>query len=322
MIRVKQKILDILTSADDYISGEKMSQRLGISRAAVWKHIKSLKNEGYGIESVTNKGYRVVHVPDIISEHGIKSGLKTEFIGQNVRCVRETDSTNNEAARFSSMSDGTVFTAEIQTGGKGRLGKEWVSQKKSGIWMSVLLKPYIAPPNAPEITLIAGLAVCRALKTFGARIKWPNDIVIDGKKICGILTEMSAEIERVNYIVCGIGINVNTENFPKEISDKAASLYTVTGEKHNRCVIIRRVLEEFETLYKEYLQNGFAPLRESYKALCVNIGRHADAVYRDKTVSGEAVDITDTGELVIKTTGGNVIVSSGEVSVSGIYGHI
>lgn len=319
---MKQRILDIISASGEYVSGEKISQKLGISRAAVWKHIKSLKNEGYEIESVTNKGYRIVSAPDIINAHGICRGLNTRFIGQNVRCVRETDSTNNEAARNSLMEDGTVFTAEIQTGGKGRLGKAWVSPDGSGIWMSVLLKPDIAPPKAPEITLVAGLAVCRALKEYGAMIKWPNDIVIEGKKVCGILTEMSAEIERVNYIICGIGINVNIESFPTQIADKATSLYRVTGERHDRCAIIKAVLEEFEPLYTEYLKSGLSPFLESYKANCVNIGRHADAVYKDKTVSGEAVDITDTGELVIKTTGGNVTVSSGEVSVSGIYGHI
>lgn len=320
---MKQKIIAMLKADGGYVSGEKMSQRLGVSRAAIWKNIKALKDDGYSIEAVTNKGYRLLQVSDVINEYEIKSGLKTDFIGQNVRFVYETDSTNNEAKRNFHMSDGAVFAAEIQNGGKGRLGKGWVSSEGDEIMMSVLLKPQITPAAASQITLVAGMAVCRALKEYGAVIKWPNDIVINGKKICGILTEMSAEIERVNYIVCGIGINVNTAAFPDEIADKATSIYAVTGIKVNRCSIMRRVLEEFEALYKTYTVSGFSPLINEYKTVCVNIGKNAEAVFSDgRTVHGIAVDVTETGELVIRTEDGDISVSSGEVSVSGIYGHM
>ena len=321
-MNVKQSIIDILKTDGDYVSGEKISQKLGISRAAVWKHIKALKNEGYDIKSVTNKGYYLASAPDTISEYEIKSGLKTERVGQNIKYVYETDSTNNEAKRFSDMADGTLFIAEIQTGGKGRLGRQWTSPAGEGIWMSLLLKPDIIPEEAPEITLIAGLAVCRALKDFSAGIKWPNDVVIDGRKICGILTEMSAEIERVSYIICGIGINVNTAEFPDELKEKAASLYTVTGEKHNRAEIIKRVMEEFEPLYNEYLKNRLKNIIPEYKSVCVNMGKRVSVIHGESQTIGTAVDMTENGHLVVDTDEGRITVSSGEVSVRGIYGYV
>ena len=319
---MKQSIIDILKTSGGYVSGEKISQKLGISRAAVWKHIKTLKSEGYDIKSVTNKGYYLASAPDIISEYEIKSGLKTDRVGQNIKYVYETDSTNNEAKRFSDMSDGTLFIAEIQTGGKGRLGRAWTSPEGEGIWMSLLLKPDIIPGEAPEITLIAGLAVCRALKSFGAQIKWPNDVVIDGKKICGILTEMSAEIERVSYIVCGIGINVNIMEFPEDLREKATSLYTVTGKKQNRTAIIKRVMEEFEPLYDEYLKNRLKNIISEYKSACVNIGKRVSVIHGGNETIGTAADITENGHLVVDTDNGKIIVSSGEVSVRGVYGYV
>lgn len=319
---MKQSIIDILKNSGGYVSGEKISQKLGISRAAVWKHIKALRADGYDIKSVTNKGYYLASAPDIISEYEIKSGLKTNRVGQNIKYVHETDSTNNEAKRFSDMADGTLFVAQMQTGGKGRLGRQWSSPEGEGIWMSLLLKPDIIPGEAPEITLIAGLAVCRALKDFGAQIKWPNDVVINGKKICGILTEMSAEIERVSYIVCGIGINVNIAEFPEDLREKAASLYTVTGERHNRTEIIRRVLEEFEPLYDEYLKNRLKNIIPEYKSASVNIGKRVSVIHGDSRIIGTATDITESGHLVVDTETGQITVSSGEVSVRGVYGYV
>ena len=319
---MKNNILAMLKSSGGYISGEKISQKLGISRAAVWKHIQSLRNDGYIIKSVTNRGYYLEESPDVINEYEIKNGLKTNRIGRNVKYVYSTDSTNNEAKRRSDEADGTVFAAEVQTGGKGRLGKSWSSPEGGGIWMSILLKPDIVPDEAPEITLIAGLAVCRALKDCGALIKWPNDVVINGKKVCGILTEMSAEIERVNYIVCGIGINVNTAVFPEELRETAVSIYTVTGEKRSRAAILRRVLEEFEPLYDEYLKNRLKNIISEYESMCVNISRRVSVLYNGTSVYGTAVGVTENGRLIIDTDNGRITVSSGEVSVRGIYGYV
>ena len=223
MIKLKQRILDMLKSAGGYISGEKISETLGITRSAVWKHVNRLKKNGYIIESVKNRGYRLVSSPDIIVEDDIKKSLNTEFVGQNIFFYDETDTTNERAKANSTEPDGSVFIAEVQTHGKGSRGRGWTSPRGTGIWHSILLKPDISPSEVSQITLVAGLAVCRAVG-LGAKIKWPNDIVICGKKICGILTEMSAEIDMVNYIVCGIGVNVNMESFDREIQHRATSM--------------------------------------------------------------------------------------------------
>lgn len=318
---MKNKILNILSTADGYVSGENISERLGISRNAVWKHINKLRQEGYEIESVTKRGYKLISVPDVISAELIKDGLDTEFIGQNVVYYDETDSTNNEAKRNSDMPDGTLFISEIQTGGKGRLGRAWVSPKGIGIWMSLLLKPHILPQDVAQITLVAGMATARSVGC-GAKIKWPNDVVIGSKKICGILTEMSAEIERVNYIVPGIGINVNTESFPDELKEKATSLYIESGRKFERYKIVQRFLKEFEILYKKFIKGGIAAITDDYRELCVTIGKEVSVIYPNRIINGRAIDINNNGELIVETDKGIIEVDSGEVSVRGMYGYV
>lgn len=318
---MKNKILNILSTADGYVSGENISERLGISRNAVWKHINKLRQDGYEIESVTKRGYKLISVPDVISAELIKDGLDTEFIGQNVVYYDETDSTNNEAKRNSDMPDGTLFISEIQTGGKGRLGRAWVSPKGIGIWMSLLLKPHILPQDVAQITLVAGMATARSVGC-GAKIKWPNDVVIGSKKICGILTEMSAEIERVNYIVPGIGINVNTESFPDELKEKATSLYIESGRKFERYKIVQRFLKEFEILYKKFIKGGIAAITDDYRELCVTIGKEVSVIYPNRTINGRAIDINNNGELIVETDKGIIEVDSGEVSVRGMYGYV
>lgn len=318
---MREKILNILQSADDYISGERISKTLNVSRAAVWKHIKSLRDEGYEIKSVTNKGYRLASSPDILTEYSVRDGLETKFIGQNIFVYSETDSTNNRAKDNASSPDGSLFIADIQTGGKGRLGRGWVAPSGVGIWMSLLLKPELSPSDVPQITLVAGLAVCRAIG-FGAKIKWPNDIVIGSKKVCGILTEMSAEINRVNYVVCGIGVNVNIPSFDGELSEKATSLLIETGQRHNRAEITRRILTEFEILYTDFLKNGLKNILPDYKSFCATLNREVQVIYKHETVSAAAVDIDADGSLVIEKDGERITVNSGEVSVRGIYGYI
>ncbi|MCH5211671.1 MAG: biotin--[acetyl-CoA-carboxylase] ligase [Oscillospiraceae bacterium] len=318
---MKNTILDILKNAGDYISGEEISRILGISRAAVWKHIRNLKNDGYEIDSVTNKGYRLVNAPDIISIDTLNSLLTTKYTARNTKYFPQTDSTNEAAKRDSSSPDGSLYIAGIQTAGKGRLGRGWESPEGAGIWMSLLLKPDIAPQDISEITLIAGIAVCRAAGK-GAEIKWPNDIVIGSRKICGILTEMSAEIERVNHIVCGIGINVNTPSFPPELQNKATSLLIETGEKTSRTELIAGVMNEFEPLYETFIKSGFKAVRDEYRRLCVTLGKDVQVIYRKETITGKAIDIDDNGRLIVDTNNGRITVTSGEVSVRGLYGYI
>ena len=318
---MKQQILNILKDSDGYISGEDISNKTGISRAAVWKHIKSLKNKGYEIDSVTNRGYRLVSSPDLITADGITQNLNTEFFGRKLFIYDETDSTNERAKAASSENEGCVFIAEVQNHGKGRRGRGWVSPRGTGIWHSILLKPDISPLEVSQITLVAGLAVCRSIG-MDAKIKWPNDIVIGTKKVCGILTEMSAETNMVNYVVCGIGINVNTESFDKEIEHRATSMYIESGDKQIRNDIIARELNYFEYYYKKFLEGGLCAILDEYKENCVTIGRDVTVIYKKENVTGKALDIDENGALVVETADGTIRVTSGEVSVRGIYGYI
>ena len=318
---MREKILDILKNARGYVSGEEMSRELGVSRAAVWKHIKKLRDEGYSIVSVTNKGYRLRSEPDNMSIEKIESMLKTKYIGRKILHFTNTDSTNNEIKRRCDMDEGTAVLAEMQLSGKGRLGRVWDSPRGTGVWISILLKPQIPLNEVSEITLVAGLAACRAIGE-GARIKWPNDIVIGTKKVCGILTEMSAETDRVNYVVCGIGINVNNENFPAELSQKATSIYIETGIKQDREAIASSLLNEFEIVYESYLKGGFPAIAQEYSSMCVTLGKTVRVIKNGSEIIGKAESIADDGALIVEYRGERIKVSSGEVSVRGIYGYI
>lgn len=314
------RILKMLKTADGYISGVAISAECGISREAVRKHINKLKAAGYKIESVTNKGYRLSEIPDILDEEDIRDALTAKRMGSRILLFDEVDSTNIVLKQNSALPEGTVAAAEAQTAGRGRLGRSWSSAKGSGLWFSVLLKPDTAPEHVSLITLAAGLAVCRAIGG-SARIKWPNDIIIGSKKVCGILTEMSAETDAVNYVICGIGINVNTPVFESELADKATSLLIETGQKHSRSELLASVLNYFELYYDRLTESGFASLRSEYAQLCVTLGREVIINRRSGVLHARAVDISDSGELIIKTPDGTEALNSGEVSVRGLLGY-
>lgn len=324
---MQDAILEILLQNSGYISGAAIGEMLQVSRAAVWKEIQALRKAGYQIDSVTNKGYRLCSCPDILSAAEIKAGLSTRVLGNTIRLYNTTDSTNNAAKRESDLPDGTLFLAEEQTGGRGRRGNTWESFSGGGIWMSLLLKPNIAPANVAGLTLAAGLAVCTALNAQlppdkRAWIKWPNDIVINGKKVVGILTELSAEVDAVNYVVLGIGINVNTPPFTGVLAAKATSLLAETGEQQNRVPLIRNILSALEPVYFAYLENGFPALRTEYCKNCITLGKTVKIEKSGESFLAQAVDLGDTGALVIEKDGKQDVVQSGEVSVRGIYGYI
>jgi BirA family biotin operon repressor/biotin-[acetyl-CoA-carboxylase] ligase len=291
--------------------------------------ITQLKEEGYDIESVTRKGYCLKSVPDILTQEEIGYYLKTKQIGKQVLYHPQIGSTNEEAKRQGAqgVKHGTVIIADEQVAGKGRLGRNWSSPPGTGIWMSILLRPELQPVDAPKITLVAGLAVCKAVeKVTGlcARIKWPNDIVIQGKKVCGILTEMSAEMEQVNYIVLGIGMNVNTEGFPEEIGHIATSLRLEGNKKYCRKELVSEIFHQFEAYYEAFLSHeNLSPILEKYKKFCVTLGREVQVIRRQDTFRGMAEDIDMDGNLVVqKENGERVSVFSGEVSVRGIYCYV
>lgn len=250
----------------------------------------------------------------------IYSVLRTKFISQNIKYYREIDSTNEEAKRNAVECDGTLFIADVQTNGRGRLGRTWDSAAYDGIWMSLLLKPETKPENIPLITLVAGVAVCRVIK--GAKIKWPNDIVIGSRKLCGILTEKTKSADGSDVVICGIGINVNTEAFSDELSDKATSLYIETGNIFKREKIISEIMNEFESLYTAFLENGFGTIREYYCKECVTLNKEVKVIYNNTEIIGNAVDVDEEGRLVVDTSNGKMTVNSGEVSVRGMYGYI
>lgn len=325
---MKAELLAVLREAKDYVSGQSLCDRFGVSRTAVWKAVNQLKNAGYEIEAVQNKGYRLHFVPDIISEFELKSRRKTKWIGQELVYLNTVDSTNTKVKNLAEEGypNGTLVVADSQTAGRGRRGRVWESLAGNSIYMSLLLKPEINPNNASMITLVAALALSKAISETTKRpagIKWPNDIVMNGKKVCGILTEMSAQFDYVNHIVVGVGINVHTESFPEEISHMATSLFLETGECINRSELIEAVWEAFEYYYEIYLQTeDLSNLVKEYNAHLVNMHQMVKVLDPKEPFEGKAMGITARGELIVDTWESRRLVSSGEVSVRGIYGYV
>ena len=325
---MREKILEvILDNEKEFISGEELSKKLGISRTAIWKHIRILRSQGYNIESVNKKGYRLVDEPtDLLNPQNIYRNLKTKFIGKNVLHFETIDSTNDYAKKIGNeLRDGSVIISEEQTKGKGRLGRVWESKAGEGIWISIILKPNIIPNKAPFITLIAGASIVKALNILGvdAKIKWPNDITINNKKLSGILTELSAEIERVNYIVVGIGMNVKDTDFEEELQDKATSLYK---ENYNvsRVDIVKEILCQFEKLYLDYIEKDdkkeVLDICRQYSAI---INKEIYVIKNDQKELVDCIGINEEGNLIIKNKDGNLEeIMSGEVSIRGVKGYV
>lgn len=322
----KEEILNCLRGNGGYISGEELCGQLNVSRTAIWKNINTLRDSGYEIESATNRGYKLVSCPDAIRKEEIESGLKTAILAKSIYCYDNIDSTNEEAKRqaMSNAPNGSLFIAEQQTGGKGRLGRAWSSPSGTGLWFSVLLRPELIPSQVTIVTLLTGLAVCNGIRAYtgcSAMIKWPNDVVIGSKKVCGILTEMAAETDRIDYLAVGIGINVNNASFPEELQVKATSLRLETGEPVFRIGLLQEILLAFELLLKENQSGGSEASLNEYKNLCVSLNRRVGFTRNNQLHTGTAVDISSDGELIVQCDDGSQIpVSSGEVTVQGIYG--
>jgi len=321
---LRNKILQILRqSGNKYISGEDMAEKLGVSRAAVWKHIKEMRSQGYNIESLARNGYILREAPDAMLSGEISNGLETKTIGCNIICHEEIDSTNNEAKRLAmeGAAEGTVVVAESQTGGKGRLERQFFSPKGKGIWFSVVLRPKFLPQEAPKCTLMAAVAVARAMTEFGLKpgIKWPNDLLYDNKKLVGILTEMSAEMDGINYIVIGTGINVNIapEEFPEELRSVATSLSQMKGANLPRVKFLQAVLRALDDLYAKVQVEGFAPVLKEWRQYSITLGQEVKVIgVRDGEVFyGKAADIDDEGALLVDTAAGRQRVLAGDVSI-------
>ncbi len=310
-MNIKDKILEkLIASRGEPVSGERLASELSVSRSAIWKHIKALKEEGYAIESSTNLGYSLVSTPDMLTPGEIKAGLKTSVIGKDIHYFKETESTNTIAREIANtVGEGVVVIAESQTQGRGRLGRKWISPE-GGIWLSIILKPRIQPLYAPRITLLAGVAVAKTIRSIGlqARIKWPNDVLINEKKVCGILTEIEAEIDLIDHCVVGIGIdaNVDTESFPEDVRESSTSLKKELGHEINRVEFVQRLLEEFESLYLKFQNEGFPSILEEWRNMSATIGEWVKITTQTKTIYGEAIGVDNEGALILETGEGQL----------------
>ena len=326
---MKAKILQALRETDGYVSGQQLCEQFHVSRTAVWKAINQLREMGYDIDSVSNKGYCIRSAPDLLNKNELTSLRKTAWIGQRLECFDVIGSTNTTAMQMAEEGapHGTLVVADRQDSGKGRRGRGWVMPAGIAIAMSIVIKPEeLQPGNAPMLTLVSALAVVRAIEQqtgLPAGIKWPNDIVMHGKKVCGILTEMSTQIDYINHIVVGIGINVHNEQFPEELSDRATSLYLESGKHFNRAALVESVCEYFEHYYEIFMRTqDLSALQTEYDRFLVNRDRQVRILDPLGEYEGKALGITLRGELLVETPEGVRTVDSGEVSVRGIYGYV
>jgi len=318
-----EAVLDALGENEgELVSGVELAQRLGVSRAAVWKHVNRLRNAGYGIETVPFEGYRLVSRPDLMLSGEIKATLGTKQLGNEVYSFQETSSTSDVASALArgGAEEGTVVVADKQTTGRGRVGRSWESPSSVGIWVSIILRPRIPPMNAPQLTIASAVAVCDLLQEetdLEVSIEWPNDIVISDKKVCGILTEMVAEQDRVEFVILGVGLNVNhtKQDFSPTLMDIATSLYIEDGVKRDRTALLCRLLEQLERYY-EMLQAGkFSEIAARWSANSYTLGRRVQCTSEGRPVEGVAEGLDFDGALLVRTDQDELRrVTSGDVS--------
>ena len=323
----RERVMDILQdNSDTYMSGESISENLEISRASVWKHISSLKKEGYEIESKAGTGYRLVGKSvDRLTAYDVKKGLETGFIGQNFEYFETIDSTNTYAGKCAENSpEGTVIAAGEQTAGRGRTGRKWISKSSEGIYFSLILKPEIPVMRASFLTQVAGGALVEAFEEIDipVKIKWPNDIILNGRKICGILTEMKAEIDRISYVVVGIGINLIAEEFDEELEKKATSL-AKEGYRVDTAEILRKFFEIFERRYIQFINGDSEEILKTLREKSAVIGREIYVVTSKSRTKVYAEDIDDRGNLIVREDDGTLkTVYTGEISIRGLDSYI
>lgn len=352
---MKSEILKALREADEYVSGQELCDRFSVSRTAIWKVINQLKEEGYSIEAVRNKGYHMIDSPDILNKEAIESHVGSKVFGCQVVCFDSIGSTNIHGKVLAEQGcpHGMLIAADQQVSGKGRRGRTWESPKGSAISMSLVLRPTFPPNQASMLTLVMAYSVAKAILHYGqesgsadwdVQIKWPNDIVVNGKKVCGILTEMSTEIDYINYVVIGVGINANVEEFPEELKEFATSLKLekqrnldggklteeVANDKIKRDCTVQRarliggILEEFEVLYEKFCKVGdLSFMQEAYNKILVNSGREVKVLELGNEYQAFAMGIDEEGQLEVRLANGEEKkVYAGEVSVRGIYGYV
>jgi BirA family transcriptional regulator, biotin operon repressor / biotin---[acetyl-CoA-carboxylase] ligase len=314
MQSIRKKLIQAFSESNgEFLSGQALADIAGCSRTAIWKHIEELRKEGFVLEAVRKKGYRIVNTPDIVTENKIRLGLQTSTLGQVIHYEESVPSTQKIAHDLASNGavEGTLVIADEQTAGRGRLMREWHSSLGNGVWMSLILKPHLPPQKAPQFTLITAVAVVQAIEEvteLQPQIKWPNDILINGKKVTGILTELQAESDKINSIIIGIGMNVNhsIEHFPDEIQPIATSLAIEQGAQLSRAEVVQNILERMESLYTLYMKEGFTPIKLLWESYAVSIGKRIRARTINGTIEGTALGITADGVLKIEDQAGTV----------------
>lgn len=298
---------------DGFVSGEKISAELGVSRTAVWKHIRNLRQSGYVIEAIPSRGYQLRQSPDILMPESIQTGLECRRIGSEVRCFEETDSTNLQACHFGDegAADGLVVIADCQRSGKGRMGRQWESPGGVNLYASILLRPPILPFEAPKLTFLSAVAVCHAITCcteLQPTVKWPNDVLLDGAKVAGLLNEMSSETDQVHYVVLGIGVNLNmsAEQFPSDLRYPATSLAIASGKAVSRLCFTRTLLRKLDTLYQTYLEQGSTPILSAWADLCDLTGKAVQVDCNELKIEGTMVGLAEDGALLVRTDAGKI----------------
>lgn len=313
---MKDKILDLLNNTN-FISGEQLARQLGVTRTAVWKQITALKNKGYEIESVKNKGYKLISRPDIPIPEEIKTGLDTKIIGNEIHYFKEINSTNLNAKQLAQKksSEGTIVVADIQTGGRGRKDRTW-SSPFGGLWFSIVLYPKLPPERGMLVTMTASVAIAQAIKEITGlkpQIKWPNDILLNSKKVCGVLTEMEAEMDRVNYSVIGIGINVNNE-IDEDLKDIAISLKSIVGSNISRVKLLQAIIKNLDVNYQKLTSKNNNRIRKLWFSFADIIDKKIQVNDGKDTTTGVVIDVDESGCLLLKTETGKKRIVSGDIS--------
>jgi BirA family biotin operon repressor/biotin-[acetyl-CoA-carboxylase] ligase len=309
------QILNALRAAPDGgVSGAELAERLGISRAAIWARIESLREVGYEIAASPVLGYRLEASPDLLHADDLLSRLgATKVVGRDIRVFKETTSTNDVMEKLArdGVKEGVVVFAEAQTRGRGRLGRRWISPAKKGLWFSVLLRPNLRPQEATRLTIASATALARAIRAQTGvvpDIKWPNDILIRGKKVAGVLTEMSAETDRVRHVILGIGLDVNltAAEFPADLRKLATSLRVESGQMVDRPALATAVLRELDRDYARACGSGFAALADEWESQCATLGQNVSIHIGDRTIKGRAEALDDDGSLLVRTQHGRL----------------
>lgn len=318
------KILSALRANPDGVSGAYLADQLGISRAAIWAHIEELRGLGYDIEAGPHAGYRLVAVPDVLHADDLLARLyKTKIIGRDIRVFEQTTSTNDVIEKLArdGVKEGVVVFAESQTKGRGRLGRKWISPAYKGLWFSILLRPNLRPQETTELTVASATALCRAIRTetgLAPEIKWPNDILISGRKVAGILTELSAEPDRVKHVTLGIGIDVNlgATELPVELRRSATSLKIEAGHPFSRADLAVALLQELDKDYDRICAGHFADVADEWQSWCQTIGRDVTIQIGGRRVQGRAESLGESGELLLRTEHGHLErISGGDVTL-------